>query len=83
VLRGGSWHNNNSDKLMAAYRNNDKLENQNNNIGLRLAEHLNIAGVRTSKDMRSAQIKSRAYSRPPIVWGQIKIAWFWQVNRAV
>ena len=39
-MRGGSWYNNNADKLLAAYRNNNKPDNQNNNIGFRLAEHL-------------------------------------------
>jgi hypothetical protein len=36
VLRGGSW-NNNAINARAAYRNNNRPDNTNNNIGFRLA----------------------------------------------
>ncbi len=35
VIRGGSW-NNNPQNLRSAYRNNDRPENRNDNVGFRL-----------------------------------------------
>ena len=36
TLRGGSW-NNDASNARAAYRNNNRWDNRNNNIGFRLA----------------------------------------------
>ncbi|MCX5749901.1 MAG: SUMF1/EgtB/PvdO family nonheme iron enzyme, partial [Candidatus Saganbacteria bacterium] len=40
VLRGGSWYNNDSNTLDAAYRNNDRPGDQSSVLGFRLAEDL-------------------------------------------
>jgi hypothetical protein len=78
-MRGGSWYNNNADKLLAAYRNNNKPENQNNNIGFRVAEHL-IKPESASLRICGARKLSPRLIPVPVKSGQIKIAWFWPVN---